>query len=546
MPELKLIYRFLRKVSDWTVAGYYSDVYIEGEENVPKDGPLIIASTHHNEMIDIATLAATIPHRRHLSFWAKSTMFANPIAAEIMSSTGAIPVKRNLNAGGNATSNASISPKNASIHNPNPNANSTTNTNASPTPSRTSLFSSTSHTLANGGVIGVFPEGTSYTQARIVQVMSGAGWAGVEYLKLWRERQHRKGRDGTRGASGLRIVPVSVVYTDKARYRSKIVVRYGAPILMDDYFDHLFRDIEDSENGSDSDSETDERSKDIVKKVTKRVEEALLGMTINAGDWDTICATSMARTILWGSEEGAPLKNWVEVSQRLVKELEVSPNPETTHLHKALSKYYALLHHSKTKHSILTSLVPLSSSTPRTAALILKSTLSLLKHTIPTLPFTILFVPSFILFLPGYISGSLASRFLAVRGEEESPAQFKAVGGGLGVGAGLGIGLGLAKLNNWPSGNVMSGLLKSVVENAKELSPSWIGAFIGDVIGKFKGTVVERIGSLGIESLVHLLAQIERTGGRWAKSSAVLLAIWANVFFLSRWHSMLIDVNYRM
>lgn len=44
MPELKLIYRFLRKVSDWTVAGYYSDVYIEGEENVPKDGPLIMCA----------------------------------------------------------------------------------------------------------------------------------------------------------------------------------------------------------------------------------------------------------------------------------------------------------------------------------------------------------------------------------------------------------------------------------------------------------------------------------------------------------------------
>jgi glycerol-3-phosphate O-acyltransferase/dihydroxyacetone phosphate acyltransferase len=40
--ELKLVYRALRKISDWTVAGYYSETYIEGQENIPKDGPLIM------------------------------------------------------------------------------------------------------------------------------------------------------------------------------------------------------------------------------------------------------------------------------------------------------------------------------------------------------------------------------------------------------------------------------------------------------------------------------------------------------------------------
>lgn len=40
--ELKLVYRILRKISDWTVEGYYSETYIEGQENVPGDGPLIM------------------------------------------------------------------------------------------------------------------------------------------------------------------------------------------------------------------------------------------------------------------------------------------------------------------------------------------------------------------------------------------------------------------------------------------------------------------------------------------------------------------------
>ena len=40
--ELKLVYRVLRKISDWTVAGYYSETYVEGKGNVPEGGPLIM------------------------------------------------------------------------------------------------------------------------------------------------------------------------------------------------------------------------------------------------------------------------------------------------------------------------------------------------------------------------------------------------------------------------------------------------------------------------------------------------------------------------
>jgi glycerol-3-phosphate O-acyltransferase / dihydroxyacetone phosphate acyltransferase len=40
--ELKLVYRFLRQVSDWSVNGFYSEVHVEGHENVPKHGPVIL------------------------------------------------------------------------------------------------------------------------------------------------------------------------------------------------------------------------------------------------------------------------------------------------------------------------------------------------------------------------------------------------------------------------------------------------------------------------------------------------------------------------
>ncbi|PPQ84398.1 hypothetical protein CVT25_012497 [Psilocybe cyanescens] len=484
--ELKIVYRVLRKISDWTVAGYYSETYVEGQENIPKHGPLIIASTHHNEMIDIATLAATMPHRRRLAFWAKSTMFVNPISGAILSSSGAIPVRRNPNNNGSATppSKPSVS---ASAS---PSASGSTSGSGSGSGSggtgsaaenataelaqRSVLFRDTSRALAADGVVGVFPEGTSYTQASIVQVMPGAAWAAVEFARYLQrgegvgvgggkeervnlDKGNGKGKERERERevkTGLRIVPVAVVYTDKAKYQSRISVRYGEPIFMDEYTNELLE------------GDPDEASKAVVKKIMGQVEKQLREMTINAPDWDTLCAVSMARNILWEDERHLPLDAWVEVSQRssylfwlfrLVQLFDLpsdSPLPDVEsvqHLKTALTRYYALLHYSGIKHAILSSLLPLSSSSlldippphslPGTGILI-RPTISILAGLPVSLIQLALFIPPLLLHFPGYIAGSLSKR-LATKGEEESPAQFKAIGAGVGIGTNIALALGV-------------------------------------------------------------------------------------------------------
>lgn len=40
--EPKLVYRSLRKISEWTLTGFYSEIYVTGQENIPEDGPLIV------------------------------------------------------------------------------------------------------------------------------------------------------------------------------------------------------------------------------------------------------------------------------------------------------------------------------------------------------------------------------------------------------------------------------------------------------------------------------------------------------------------------
>ena len=62
----------------------------------------------------------------------------------------------------------------------------------------------------------MFPEGTSYTEPRIMQVKDGAAWASLEYAKWLTENP------GAAPSQDVIIVPASIVYTDKTKYRSAV------------------------------------------------------------------------------------------------------------------------------------------------------------------------------------------------------------------------------------------------------------------------------------------------------------------------------------
>ncbi|KAJ6531772.1 hypothetical protein B0H19DRAFT_455598 [Mycena capillaripes] len=387
--ELRLVYRILRKVSDWALVSFYSEAsVVSGEQNVPKETPLIITPCHHNELIDVATLAATIPHRRMVSFWAKSTTFAHPVLGPVLSSSGAIPVRRNPNKADSAASNAA-------------------------------LFDASTAALERNQVIGVFPEGTSYTEPAIAQILSGAAWAALEFMRS----QHAGDKIGS-----VVIVPVGIVYTNKSKFRSRVHVEYGLPIDMASYASSSLFDTVDPEA---------ERA--VVKAVMKDVEAQLYKLTINAPDWETLYAAQMTRDILWGNERNVKLKDWVVVGQTLVKTFSPSSSfedPELANVKRALTKYFSLLHYTDLTHAQLEQLVK-SYDTAPSLSFIFRFILIAL-HTLLN-PSFLLFIPPFISHIPAYLFAALGSKYLAPPGEEESQAQFKVVLGG--VGAGLGAGM---------------------------------------------------------------------------------------------------------
>jgi glycerol-3-phosphate O-acyltransferase/dihydroxyacetone phosphate acyltransferase len=66
-------------------------------------------------------------------------------------------------------------------------------------------------------VVGVFPEGTSYTEPCIIQVKEGAAWVALEYSRWRRE-------SGDRDGQPMRVIPVGIAYTDKTQYLSQVRV----------------------------------------------------------------------------------------------------------------------------------------------------------------------------------------------------------------------------------------------------------------------------------------------------------------------------------
>lgn len=85
--------------------------------------------------------------------------------------------------------------------------------------SRLALFEATFRAFDADEVIGVFPEGTSYTEPQIVQVKEGAAWVALEYAR-WQTQQDTDHTHGERRK--LVVIPVGIVYSDKSHFQSRV------------------------------------------------------------------------------------------------------------------------------------------------------------------------------------------------------------------------------------------------------------------------------------------------------------------------------------
>ena len=85
-----MFYTFVKNVVKLYMKIRYK-INVVSEDNIPKEGPVIIASMHKSEL-DPPLVAVTI--RRELAFFAKEELFKIPILGFVISKLNAFPVSR--------------------------------------------------------------------------------------------------------------------------------------------------------------------------------------------------------------------------------------------------------------------------------------------------------------------------------------------------------------------------------------------------------------------------------------------------------------------
>ncbi len=167
-------------------------VKIEGRENLPKQGPVILAANHRS-FLDSMFIPMVVGRR--VTFVAKAEYFDDKKTAWFFRGLGQIPIRRE---GGSASQGA---------------------------------LDAAAEVLDRGGVFGIYPEGTRTRTGRLHR-----GHTGVARLALQCKAP---------------IVPIGLVGTDEVqpvdrklpRFGRTVTVRIGEPLDMDHYHhedqDHL-------------------------------------------------------------------------------------------------------------------------------------------------------------------------------------------------------------------------------------------------------------------------------------------------------------------
>jgi 1-acyl-sn-glycerol-3-phosphate acyltransferase len=178
----------------WVVKGVLTPIIrvcfrvrIEGRENLPARGPVILASNHRS-FLDSIFIPAIV--RRRVTFVAKAEYFDDPKTAWFFRGVGQIPVRRE---GGSAGERA---------------------------------LASATEVLQRGGVFGIYPEGTRTRDGYLHR-----GHTGVARLSL---------------RTGTAIVPVGLIGTDEVqpvdkrmpRLFRQVTVRFGEPIEPERFGDY--------------------------------------------------------------------------------------------------------------------------------------------------------------------------------------------------------------------------------------------------------------------------------------------------------------------
>ncbi|MCC6701753.1 MAG: 1-acyl-sn-glycerol-3-phosphate acyltransferase [Fluviicola sp.] len=183
-----MLYRFIKVIIGLAIRFYYKEIRVVDAHYLDEEGPIIIIANHPNTLMDAWIMGHV--NKRRVNFMAKATFFSSPLKRKLLGALGIIPINRKADGATEGVSNAAS-------------------------------FDACYQLLENGGVLVVFPEGTSYLERKLRELKTGTARIALEVEKR------------NAGKLNVKIIPIGLNYIDADSFRGKVMVHVGKPIDID-------------------------------------------------------------------------------------------------------------------------------------------------------------------------------------------------------------------------------------------------------------------------------------------------------------------------
>jgi 1-acyl-sn-glycerol-3-phosphate acyltransferase len=245
-------YRFVQWLLRTATRVFFRRIEVVGREILPPAGEaaVIFCGNHPNSLLDPVLITAH--SGREVHFAAKDVLFENKLLRVLLDALGAVPVRRRKDHKDGALDNESA-------------------------------FEALHAVLGRGSAVGIFPEGISHDESQLAPLKTGAA-----RIALGASRSHPD--------TPVYLVPTGLVYLTRNRFRSSVLIQFGDPIL-------ITREHVEAE---------DQRA--VARELTDLLEAEIRGLTVNAGDWDTVWVLDGVRRLYQPDE--LSLEERVELARR--------------------------------------------------------------------------------------------------------------------------------------------------------------------------------------------------------------------------------------
>jgi len=260
---------------------FFRRIDVTGTGNVPRKGPVIFAGNHPNALMDGWLLTAKCG-RWPLHFLANAKLWNYRGLGPLLDASGAVPVYRREEHEGEVDNQQA--------------------------------FDRVYEVIQSRNCMGIFPEGVSHAESRLVKLKTGTARIALE--------------SAARGTEDLKIIPCGLNYIHRHRFRSQVLIEFGEPIEIDEQWSRAYADDQQY----------------TVRRLTDRIGEALSSVTLNAPDWGTLRFIQAVRRLYKPSSAVLTPGQYVELNRRFVDGyLEAMDDPDMRRMRRDVENYQARL-----------------------------------------------------------------------------------------------------------------------------------------------------------------------------------------------------------